>query len=48
MKKSELIKEVSSAMRGDICNYEDVIFELVEIGLKNWSIKELKEFVNPE
>jgi hypothetical protein len=45
MKKKELIQAVANSMRGDICNYEDVIFELVEIGLKNWSVKELKEFL---
>lgn len=45
MKKLELIKEVLDSMRGDIYNYEDLLFELAKVGLKNWSIAELKEFL---
>ena len=45
MRKKELIKDVIIAMRGDICNYEDVIFDLVEVGLKSWTKKELIDFL---
>ena len=33
-------------MRGDIYNYEDLIFELVEVELKKWSVQELKLFLD--
>jgi len=45
MKKAELIKEVLNSMRGDIYNYEDLLFDLAEVGLKNWTIKELRDFL---
>lgn len=45
MKKRELIKEVLFSMRGDLHNYEDLMFDLAEEGLKKWSKKELEEFL---
>ena len=48
MKKVELINEVLNSMRGDIYNYEDLLFDLAEVGLKKWTIKELKDFLGIE
>lgn len=48
MSKKELIKEVLNSMRGDICNYEDLLFDLAEVGLKQWTVKELKNFLGEE
>jgi len=46
--KNELITEVLNSMRGDICNYEDLLFDLAQKGLQDWTLKELKEFITPE
>jgi len=46
--KEELIEEVINGMKGDIYNYEEVIFDLVKVGLKKWTITELKEFLGVE
>jgi len=48
MAKKELIQEVLNDMRGDICNYEDLLFDLAEKGLEKWTVKELKSFITPE
>lgn len=48
MKKQELIEEVLNSMRGDIYSYEDCIFDLVEVGLEKWTVKELKAFLGEE
>jgi len=48
MTKEVLIKEVLNSMRGDICNYEDVLFDLAEVGLKKWTVRELKLFLGLE
>ncbi len=47
-KKQKLIREVLISMRGDICNYEDLLFDLAEVGLKKWTIHELKVFLGLE
>ena len=44
-KKETLISEVVMSMKGDMYNYEDLIFELAEEGLKKWTVKELKDFL---
>ena len=35
--KEELITEVINSIKGDIYNYEEVIFDLVKVGLKKWT-----------
>jgi len=48
MGKEALIKEVLNDMKSDICNCEEVLFNLAEIGLKKWTIRELKQFLGQE
>ena len=46
--KQKLIREVLNDMKSDICNYEEVLFNLAEVGLKKWTIHELKIFLGLE
>lgn len=43
--KKRRTKEDLISMQGDICSYEEVIFDLAKVGLKKWTKKELKDFL---